>query len=534
MKAKLWGGVAFFAVIVAFVIYGVSWNRTLLTSAGLNLDLGAPDALIRSKSLSSLPADLLSVPLLRDLLSEDFLFYYENSESRLGLSGTLRRIAYEHEVTLADELIKLVMDEPADVALWRGSRGELKYYAIAMSRGKLAKLLEPVAKIALKDKQLNMVGELRVAGDKVQIYALEYAWNRKMLLTSHEDRVVIFSDPAMLLSTSGELSATAEGMLKDLLGPDKNNQQRFVRAFDLDTASSDHSIAVKTNFLSFSYQHFFPALKAVRFDFSEKPLSGGQNWSAALLLDAAPPVAASILDARTLWASLPYQPGACVTLPVDWRAVVRTMNSQKVASMAEEQLAAQFEGPVAACWYAKSRLHTPLFVAQLSKEEGADSLLSAYYNYGIKQQQITQGKNAGAAKPVTNKAGDVVWQFKQGSDKTLTTLARSGKLVYFSPDASLVEQALAVARKRQPALSDSWKDQAAAGNTVAVFGPPQLAQIAEQEVLASLPQQQDAVLRLAAEQHLMPKLAAVKKYPAMRLQMREAPQGAGWIALDWK
>lgn len=532
MRKKILGGVAFFTVVAASVLYAMSWNMTLLSSsAGLSLDLDAPDALIRSKRLASLPADMLSVPLLHDLLSEDFLFYYENNEGRLGLSGTLRRIAYEHEVTLTDELIKLVMDEPADVAIWRGSKGELKYYAIAMSRNKLAKLLEPLAKIALKDNQLSMVGDVRVAGDKVALFALQYAWNRKLLLASHDDRVVIFSDPAMLLTTTGKLNDSAPAMLDDLLGADQGKQQRFSQAFDLPESSSAHSIAFNTNFLSFSYQHFFPALKALRFDFSEKSLLGGQTWSAALLLDIDPAHAAKILDAHQLWSSLPYQPAACVALPVDWNAVAKTMNSQKVANLAEAELAQQFNGPVGMCWYAKSRLHTPLFVAQLNKEEGADEMLSAYFDYGIRNQGTGEAKQTARVKPAKGKTADVVWQNDKAADNTQATLARSGKMIYFSPDAALVEKALAVAHKRQPAISDNLKD---AATTVAVFGPSQLAELAEVEIAASLPRQQDAVLHSAAEQHLLPKLAAVKKYPALSLQMHDTPKGAGWLELDWK
>jgi len=540
MRKKFWGGVAAFVVMVCIVLSVIAWksdmawSKTPLTSAGLNLDMAAPDALIRSKSLSKLPSDMLRVPLLHDLLTEDFLFYYENSEGRLGLSGTLRRIAYEHDVNLTDELVKLVMDEPADVALWRGSKGTLKYYAIAMTRNKLAKLLEPVAKVALQDKQLALAGEFRVAGDTVQLFALEYAWNRKLLFASHADRVVVFSEPGMLLAPNGDIKSNAEDLLKDLLGEDKAKQQRFAKAFDLDDAASGHSIAIKTDFLSFSYQHFFPALKALRFDFSEKSLLGGQNWSTSALLNVDPARAAAQFDARALWPSLPYQPSACVSMPVDWHAVSNAMNSQKVINAPAEQLAARFEGPAAVCWYANSRLHTPLFVAQLNKAEGADTVLEAYFNYGIKRPKAQEDKHDNHVKSTTSNTGDVIWQNSPGADGTQATLARSGKLIYFSPDTALVAQALAVAHKRQPAVSDDWTGSNAAANTVAVIGPGQLAQLAEHEVATSLPQQQDAVLRTAAEQHLLPKLAEVKKYPLMRLEMHATPKGAGWVALDWQ
>ena len=553
MRKKIWRNIVFFTVMVCITLSGMIWNAetawsiTPLPSAALNLDMTAPDMLIRSKSLSKLPSDMLRVPLLHDLLTEDFLFYYENSEGHLGLSGTLRRIAYEHEVNLTDELIKLVTDEPADVAFWRGGDGKLKFYAIAMTRNKLAKLLEPLAKIALSDRQLSMAGEFRVAGDTVQLFALEYAGNRKLLLASHADRVVVFSDPGMLLTSDGQISSDTVILLNDLLGADKNKQQLLSKAFDLKDATSDHSIAIKTNFLSFSYQHFFPVLKALRFDFSAKSNAGGQNWTTSALLNVDSALTATLFDAHTLWSSLPYQPSACVSMPVDWRAVSIAMNSQTVINAPAEQLASQFGGPAVVCWYANSRLHTPLFVAQLNKASGADTVLETYFNYSIKgpkpQEEQPQGdksandqisQQGNHVKSTTSNAGDVIWQNTPGAAGMQATLARSGKLIYFSPDTALVAQALAVAHKRQPAVSDDWAGAKAVTNTVVVIGPGQLAQLAEREIAASLPLQQDAVLRTAADQHLLPKLAAVKKYPLMRLEMHDTPNRIGWVTLDWQ
>jgi uncharacterized protein YfaA (DUF2138 family) len=536
---KIWGGIAFSAVIVGvvfyFAIYSMSWSISQISSsAGLTLDLAAPDALVRSKGLSSLPADLLKVPLLHDFLTEDFLFYYEHSEGRLGLKGAIRRIAYEHEVNIGDELIKLVMDEPADVALWRGSKGELKYYAIAMTRNNLAKMLEPLAKIAMKDRQLLMVGEVKIDGDTVQMFALEYALNRRLLLATNNDRVVVFSEPAMVLKDDGSLVETADDLLQNILGKDKNQQQRFARAFDLGDSSDDHSIAIKTNFLSFHYQHFFPALKALRFDFGEKSLLNSQSWRTAMLLDVDPARAAALMDGKALWQSLPYQAAACIALPVDWRMVANTMNSQQVVNLTAEQLSSLFSGPVGMCWYGKSRLHAPLFVTQLNKAEGSDVVLENYFNYGIKLGADAETQQKGQVKASITKSGDVLWQAPLNSDETRPTLARSGTLVYFSPDSALVEQALAVAHKRQPAVSDSWSDSGGAASTVGMIDPTQLAQLAELEVSKSLPRQQDELLLNAAEEHLLPKLAALKKYPPLRLKTHDVPKGAGWVELDWQ
>lgn len=533
MRKKLGKGIAVAAVVASVLLFGTGWSKVPLLSAPAKLDLTAPDAVIRSKGLSRLPADLLRVPLLHDLLTEDFLFYYENTEGRLGLKGTIRRIAYEHDVTLTDKLIQLALDEPADVALWRGHDGSLKYYAISMTRGKLARVIELAAKIAMKDRQLVMVGELSVEGKNVPLLALEYDGKRKMLLASRGDRVVVISDPGMVMTAEGDLTAAGGAMLADLLSADKAKQQRFSNAFNLAGDDQDHTIAVKTDFLSFSYQHFFPSLKALRFDFSGKPTAGAQGtWSTSVYLDAtAPSQATAAPDAHALWALLPGKPGACSALPVDWSALARVAASEGAASAGAGKLPAQFQGPAVVCWYPGSRLHAPLFAAQLKRTEGADKMLEGYFGYAIRSEDA-EGNDVPPARAATP-AGDVVWRVN-GQDSLHPMLARSGKTVYFSPDSALVEQALQVAHKRQPALSDSWKDPKVAADTMVVLGPGNIAQLAEREISISLPQQRDAELRGAANRYLLPRLEAIKKYPSMRLALHAPPKGAGWTALDWR
>src|SRR5664279_5446982 len=100
MNKKSLGKIAAVVMLgaVALIAYATFGWRTMAPVNSLKLDLSRPDALIRTQSLSSLPRDLLTIPLARDVLREDFLFYYEQTEDRLGLKGTLRRIAYEHEL----------------------------------------------------------------------------------------------------------------------------------------------------------------------------------------------------------------------------------------------------------------------------------------------------------------------------------------------------------------------------------------------------------------------------------------------------
>src|SRR5580765_1208177 len=115
---------AFFLDILPFPFGGAAPGFALETSP--RLDLALPDVMIRTNSLARLPRDLLRVPLFKDVLSEDFVFYYQQNEGRLSLSGTLRRLAYEHELDSGDWLIRMVIDEPAEVLLWKGPNGRLQ------------------------------------------------------------------------------------------------------------------------------------------------------------------------------------------------------------------------------------------------------------------------------------------------------------------------------------------------------------------------------------------------------------------------
>ena len=88
------------AGLFAWLEYEPQGERQLVEANYLGLDLARPDVLIESASLGRLPKDVLKVPLLRDTLTEDLVFYYENNADRLGLTGSLRRIIYEHDLQL--------------------------------------------------------------------------------------------------------------------------------------------------------------------------------------------------------------------------------------------------------------------------------------------------------------------------------------------------------------------------------------------------------------------------------------------------
>ena len=160
---SLLAGALAFAALVALIVYAARWVAPAPPQppperSALQLDLSRPDALIESTSLAQLPRDLLKVPMLQDVLSEDFVFYYQVNADRLGLLGSLRRIVYEHDLELRDSLIQELLDQPAQIALWRGRDGKLAHALLRLKRGALAQTLQPLAQVAASDKHLSLAG----------------------------------------------------------------------------------------------------------------------------------------------------------------------------------------------------------------------------------------------------------------------------------------------------------------------------------------------------------------------------------------
>ncbi len=523
-KKVLLGTLAGVALVAAALVgYRVFGWGTLGPVNGLKLDLSRPDALVRTKSLSALPRDLLTVPLARDVLREDFLFYYEQSEDRLGLKGSLRRIAYEHELGWGDQLLRMVLDQPAEVALWRDADGSLKHFAIAVSRSQLTRLLEEAGKIALKDTQMRVAGSLRVDGGQVPVYALNYAYQRTLLFAAHGQRLVILSHPGMLYGGSDgkDGDGTAEKTVASLLAPEPAKQNVFHAQFHLDPAAPEgHSIAVKADFLSFGYQPFFGALEALRFDFQQGA------WQSKVLLNA-DKLKNGAYDSSALWSVLPHNPSACFSVPVDWAALQPVL--KRLGSKTSEPvvpLAGHLQGPAAACWYGNSRLHTPVFVATRSAQAGDDAVYGSLFAAAI------GGKDP--VRKTTGKDGAIRWERSVATalGQSTPALAVAGNTVVFSADGKLVDQVLAVRRKQAPAASDLLPDGA---HTIGLIAPASLARLIQLEAFDTLPTNNEPVLRAAANEHLVPRLDALKRYPPLRMVLKRQPaSGTSWETLEWQ
>ncbi|MET1079229.1 MAG: DUF2138 domain-containing protein [Pseudomonas sp.] len=510
--------------------------RELAESSELQLDLGRPDALIESQSLSGLPKDLLSVPLLRDSLTEDLVFYYEANPDRLGLAGSLRRIIYEHDLQLQDSLLDELLDQPAQVALWRGEDGKLKHFLLLLDRGGLARLLEPLARVAASDTQLSEVASLQVDGDVVPLYRLNYNGRQSLLLASHGDKLLVLSSPGMLLQSQwdGTLPGReAIARVEALLDGDSPFAERF--GLESDSALRQR-ITLSSDFLALGYQRFIPTFAGLRFEMD------GQGWHSFLALNDSEE--RSSLAFAPVWQAMPMGASACVALPVATRLPKDLLVKVGVEDAAASALTEHLSGAAGLCWYPESRLHSPLLVGQLDESVGSgqDQQLGALFESLIGAQEVqerapvetqTLGQAQRWQRTVSSNFGQYPGS-EPGRGFFKISLARHGATLLFSLDDTLVGKALDTLDKRFPPLADVLPKDALVPLYLA---PDTLAKLFEQETLDSLPTDMEPVFRNAAQTLLLPKLKALAGHGRYALTLpadAEADGSWSWQPLQWK
>ncbi len=167
---------------------------------------------------SQLPKDLLTIPFLHDVLSEDFVFYYQNHADRLGIEGSIRRIVYEHDLTLKDKLFSSLLDQPAQAALWHDKQGHLSHYMVLIQRSGLSKLLEPLLFAATSDSQLSKteISSIKLNSETIPVYQLRYNGNNALMFATYQDKMLVFSSTDMLFKDDQQ-DTEATAIASDLL-----------------------------------------------------------------------------------------------------------------------------------------------------------------------------------------------------------------------------------------------------------------------------------------------------------------------------
>ncbi|MFJ2712321.1 DUF2138 domain-containing protein [Pseudomonas sp. NPDC087346] len=540
-------------VLAAGVAGGLGWfmHKPKAPAAALasdKLGMSRPDALLEAHSLSQLPKDLLTVPFLKATLTEDFVFYYETHADRLGLIGSLRRIIYEHDLKLQDSLIEELFDQPADVALWRGADGRLKDFLLVMDRGGLAKLLEPLAKVALDDSQLSVFGKLKVGSDEVTLYQLTYNASKSLLFASRGDKLVVLSNPAKYYEPESGVSEESGHVSPQALAALLNGDKLFPEAFGLPVKAPEikQRLSINSSVLAMGYQRFIPNFAGLRFDMDDK------GWHSFLAMDELQNQ--PDFDFKPVWQAMPLGASACVTLPVAAEPQKPLLVKLGAEEAVAQKLTEHVAGAAGLCWYADSRLYTPLLVASLKDEDNGKldgdlgtlfgSMVGAFESNveenvfpvvekqegqsHVWQRQVSSNFGPYAAKDAENP--DAI----TGKAFMKVSLARHGSTLLFSLDDKLVDKALGTLDKRFPPMADVLPKDVL---MPIYFGPDSMAQLMQQETLDSLPQDMEPVFYNAAQTYLIPKLRTLGGYGKYALTLPEGSEPDGhwqWLPLEWK
>ena len=502
------------------------WKHFRFTGTRLQVNLAQPDALIRSNNLAQMPRDLLKVPIARDVLTEDLAFYYEQHEDKLGVNGAIKRIAYEHNLELSDQILISVFNEPAEMALWRDGKGALRHYALVMRRNMLAKVLEMAAKVALKDVQLKQAGEISTSAGSAKVMALEVNPRRTLLLIGQGDTLVVLSDPGLLMAEGDKINGDASKSIASWF----DQKDTLARQFAIDPKSSNkHSFVVGAPTLALGYGGLLSGVKGLRFDF-------GNAWSTSVWLEKGRNASGD----AALWRAAPANPAACVVVPVD-AAIL-----QKVLSEAEKkpELPAipKLDGSALTCWYRESTLYTPVFVMHLKTPLAQrNTVFPIMAKWALKNAQ-EDGHHKGGDVMVWRSAGaDVKAEAdskaegkpakkaaKKADIKGNATLAARGEYIVFSTDGALADKALATIARTHPSVAD----QMGTGNaTLALLTPRPLSAMAEREMMASV--RDNSNLHDAVQTHLPGRIKALAGYPAYKLELVNQRQ-ADWQRVEWQ
>ncbi|MGY2340611.1 DUF2138 domain-containing protein [Pseudomonas sp. SDO5532_S415] len=551
--SRRWPAIVVGACLVAGVAGGMGWLMQKSKApapqlAAEKLGMSRPDGLLETRSLSQLPKDLLAVPFLKATLTEDFVFYYETHADRLGLIGSLRRIIYEHDLKLQDTLIEQLFDQPADVALWRGADGRLRDFLLVMDRGGLAKVLEPLAKVALDDSQLSKIADVKVGADDVALYQLTYNASKALLFASHGDKLVVMSNPTKLYDPQSGVTQESGSVSTQAIAALLNGDKLFPEAFGLQPRAPEvkQRLSVNASVLAMGYQRFIPNFAGLRFDMDDK---GWHSFLAMDELDNQPD-----FDFKPIWQAMPMGASACVALPLAVEhqkpLLVKLGAEENTAQVLIEHMA----GAAGLCWYADSRLYTPLLVASL-KDEGSARLDGDLGKLFGSMVGAYEGKVEEHVFPVVEKQEGTTHQWQRqvssnfgpyaakdaeqpdaisGKAFMRVSLARHGSTLLFSLDDKLVGKALGTLDKRFPPMADVVPKDLL---MPVYFGPDSMAQLMQQETLDSLPQDMEPVFYNAAQTYLIPKLRTLGGYGKYALTLPEGSEPDGhwqWLPLEWK
>jgi uncharacterized protein YfaA (DUF2138 family) len=259
-------------------------------------------------------------------------------------------------------------------------------------------------------------------------------------------------------------------------------------------------------------------------------------------------------DFKPVWQAMPLGASACVTLPVAAEPQKPLLVKLGAEDAVAQTLTEHVAGAAGLCWYADSRLYTPLLVASLKDEDSSKldgdlgklfgSMVGAFESnveekvFPVVEKQ--EGQSHVWQRQVSSSFGPYAARDAENPDAISgkafmkVSLARHGSTLLFSLDDKLVDKALGTLDKRFPPMADVLPKDVL---MPIYFGPDSMAQLMQQETLDSLPQDMEPVFYNAAQTYLIPKLRKLGGYGKYALTLPEGSEPDGhwqWLPLEWK
>lgn len=551
------------------------------------IDIKTPDVVILSQNLSQLPKDILSIPVLNEVLTEDLVFYYDNAPSRLSIQGTVNRIAFEHNLSMQEKLVKQVLSEPSEFYAWKGETGRPDYWMAVTKNTYLTKMGEVIGKIALNDSQLIEAGTLKVDGNNIPLYALKYQGHTG-LFASHKDKFIFLSDAGMLFEQTeqeakepaikvraeykysedgkesitpasipnaqkpkGKLISERVRMVEDLLSVDVKKQENTIKMRLNGLPKEGHHVYLSPSLLTLGYERLMPGFNGIRFDYQQ---GKWQNQIAVTPSDLPEQKWANI----NLFQAAPQNAALCGSSPINWEKMDQEVQKINIINNAGIDFK-RFGTPVLTCWFEDSPFAAPLFITQLKPNEGnaeKTNQIEQYYNlfgqiigakeytnkerFPLEKKQVTSDIVL-MTRIVSARYGshEVKNLSKEQADKLSAnryfpvTMAVAGSYVFFSPNEDLVNQAIAVYQKKYPALTDKMKSP---NNTLLWIRPDALARLINLQSNKLIEPNSDVNNVLKTQ--IKPKLDLIAKQPEWAVSMDDLPKnssnGLSWLPLNWQ
>jgi len=251
---------------------------------------------------------------------------------------------------------------------------------------------------------------------------------------------------------------------------------------------------------------------------------------------------------------MPMGASACVALPLaaeqQQPLLVKLGADQATAQTLTEHMA----GAAGLCWYADSRLYTPLLVASLKDQDSGKldgelgklfgAMVGAYEGnvdeHVFPVVETQEGQSHAWQRQVSSNFGPYAAKEADKPDAISgkafmkVSLARHGSTLLFSLDDKLVNKALGTLNKTFPPMDDVLPKDLL---MPFYFGPDAMAQLMQKETLDSLPQDMEPVFYNAAQTLLIPKLRTLGGYGKYALTLPKGSEPSGhwqWLPLEWK